>query len=78
MDRLAETTSDNDDTLFARCAEVIRTADFLVISAGAGMGVDAGFAVYKDVDQVDIYKDLKVSYADLATEEMVNLLYNPV
>ena len=37
----------SDDDQFARCAELIRQADGLLITAGAGMGVDAGLPDFR-------------------------------
>ena len=48
-------------------ADVIRKADFLLLSTGAGMSADSGLPVYKDVAKFEAYKTMGVTYRDLCT-----------
>ena len=40
-------SSEDDRSLFRRCAELIAQADGLLITAGAGMGVDSGLPDFR-------------------------------
>eukprot|EP01047_Picozoa_sp_COSAG01_P018567 COSAG01_NODE_1009_length_12151_cov_18.810571_1_plen_126_part_00 len=50
---------------YAAAARAIRGADFLLIGAGAGMGVDAGLAAYADVATVPAWASRGHDYASL-------------
>jgi hypothetical protein len=64
-----------------KAAQCIKKADFLLIAAGAGMGVDSGFGVvsprfqshiqFKDVDELPMYKEMHLTYAELASPKML-------
>lgn len=51
--------------LYQSAAEAIVTADFLLIGAGAGMGVDSGLAAYADVAAVPAWAARGHTYATL-------------
>jgi len=57
--------------VFAKCANWIRSADFLLITAGAGMGVDSGLKVYNDVAAVRQYRQKKLDYSALSTPKLL-------
>ena len=45
------------------------SADYVIIAAGAGFSADSGLPVYKDIADVDAYKRMNVTYADLCTPD---------
>ena len=52
-----------------RAAELLMSADYVLIAAGAGFSADSGLPVYKDIANVEAYKRLKLTYADLCTPD---------
>jgi len=52
-----------------RAAELLMNADYVLIAAGAGFSADSGLPVYKDIANVDAYKRLGLTYADLCTPD---------
>lgn len=54
---------------FVRAAELLLNADYVLIAAGAGFSADSGLPVYKDIANVEAYKRMKVTYADLCTPD---------
>mmetsp|Transcript_11624 Transcript_11624/g.26627 ORF Transcript_11624/g.26627 Transcript_11624/m.26627 type:complete len:380 (-) Transcript_11624:439-1578(-) len=50
---------------FIRAAQLLLSADYVLIAAGAGFSADSGLPVYKDIADVDAYKKMNVTYADL-------------
>jgi len=54
---------------FIRAAELLLNADYVLIAAGAGFSADSGLPVYKDIANVEAYKRMNVTYADLCTPD---------
>ena len=54
---------------FVRAAELLLSADYVLIAAGAGFSADSGLPVYKDIADVDAYKKMDVTYADLCVPD---------
>lgn len=52
---------------YASAAEALLRADFLLISAGAGLSADSGLSVYKDIANVPAYASAGLGYADLCS-----------
>ena len=51
--------------LTARAACALLQADVLLVCTGAGWSADSGLAVYRDVADVDAYRDRGLTYRDL-------------
>ena len=51
--------------LLARAASAINHADVLLLATGAGWSADSGLAVYKDVADVQAYRDRGLTYRDI-------------
>mmetsp|Transcript_93588 Transcript_93588/g.165593 ORF Transcript_93588/g.165593 Transcript_93588/m.165593 type:complete len:410 (+) Transcript_93588:66-1295(+) len=59
------------DRQYRRAAEVITNADFLLIGAGAGMGVDSGLATYADVASVAAWAERGHDYGSLCRPSLL-------
>ena len=46
-------------------------ADYVLIAAGAGFSADSGLKVYKDIADIEAYRRLKLTYADLCTPDLL-------
>eukprot|EP01103_Thecamoeba_quadrilineata_P012073 TRINITY_DN3026_c0_g1_i2.p1 TRINITY_DN3026_c0_g1~~TRINITY_DN3026_c0_g1_i2.p1 ORF type:complete len:307 (+),score=46.18 TRINITY_DN3026_c0_g1_i2:52-972(+) len=57
-------TLDNNSP-YITAAQALLDAEYLIICAGAGMSVECGMAVYKDVADIPAYKAIKKEYFDL-------------
>ena len=53
------------DESVRRAAAAIAQADVLLLLTGAGWSADSGLAVYKDVADVQAYKDRDLTYANI-------------
>ncbi|KAL6047019.1 NADdependent protein deacetylase, SIR2 family [Balamuthia mandrillaris] len=53
------------DAKCQRAAEVIRSADIMLVLTGAGMSADSGLPVYRDIANVEAYNTQRLTYADL-------------
>jgi hypothetical protein len=60
---------DTIEHALVRAAELLMSADFVLIAAGAGFSADSGLPVYKDIANVDAYKRMQVTYSDLCTPD---------
>ena len=54
-----------------RAAEMLLDADYVLIAAGAGFSADSGLKVYKDIADIEAYRRLKLTYADLCTPDLL-------
>ncbi|KAL9645177.1 hypothetical protein ABK040_002379 [Willaertia magna] len=52
--------------LYKKAAELLQQADFVLVCVGAGMSSDSGLPVYNDICNIKAYKDLNITYHDLA------------
>ncbi|MGB1599329.1 MAG: hypothetical protein ACPIOQ_41660, partial [Promethearchaeia archaeon] len=52
-----------------RAAELLISADYILIAAGAGFSADSGLKVYKDIANVEAYKKMRLTYGDLCTPD---------
>ena len=52
---------------YARAAAALLDADFLLVCAGAGFSADSGLPVYKDVADIEPYRQRSLTYSDLCT-----------
>ncbi|CAK0796708.1 unnamed protein product [Prorocentrum cordatum] len=53
-------------------AEVLRTADVLLLCTGAGFSADSGLAVYKDIAGLRAYEELGLCYHDICRPEWLH------
>ena len=60
---------DTIEHFLIRAAELLINADYVLIAAGAGFSADSGLPVYKDIADVEAYKRLNLTYADLCTPD---------
>ena len=52
-----------------KAAQLIQTADILLIATGAGFSADSGLPTYADVAKNPIYESLGIEYGDLCRVE---------
>ena len=70
-EQVAELQAKHDD-LVERAAAAIADADVLLVATGAGWSADSGLAVYKDVEDVDAYRERKKTYHDLCNPRVLD------
>mmetsp|Transcript_65999 Transcript_65999/g.148941 ORF Transcript_65999/g.148941 Transcript_65999/m.148941 type:complete len:267 (+) Transcript_65999:36-836(+) len=63
--RAAEEAESCERREVERAAEAIAKADYLVVLAGAGLGVDSGLATYGDIARVAAWRAKGLDYGDL-------------
>ncbi|KAL3904926.1 MAG: hypothetical protein SGPRY_011104 [Prymnesium sp.] len=56
--------------LYLEAALALFNADFLLVCAGAGFSADSGLATYKDVADVDAYRERDLEYSDLCVPKL--------
>eukprot|EP01084_Bolivina_argentea_P111001 198145_1 len=52
-------------------AQAILDADFCLLSSGAGWSVDSGLKVFKDIANIDVYKQKHLTYHDLSRPDNI-------
>jgi hypothetical protein len=52
-----------------RAAAAIKSAHILILHTGAGFSADSGLKVYKDVADVEPYRQRGLTYAEIATPD---------